>query len=125
MPIRVGDIVEGMITGIQPYGAFVSLDNGYKGLIHISEISERYVRDVHSFVHMNERVSVKVLDISDMEHIKLSLKAVAPNKQRFQFIKHAGVQPLPDSVIGFSSLAVHLNDWIETAYEKNRRNYHD
>ena len=108
MPIRVGDIVKGMITGIQPYGAFVSLDNGYKGLIHISEISERYVRDVHSFVHMNERVSVKVLDISDMEHIK-----------------HAGVQPLPDSVIGFSSLAVHLNDWIETAYEKNRRNYHD
>ena len=62
MPIQVGDIVKGMITGIQPYGAFVALDNGHKGLIHISEISERYVRDVHSYVRLNERVSVKVLD---------------------------------------------------------------
>lgn len=125
MPIRVGDIVKGMITGIQPYGAFVSLDNGFKGLIHISEISERYVRDVHSYVRLHERVHVKVLDISDMEHIKLSLKAVAPNKQRFRSERHAGIQPLPDTVIGFSSLAVHLNDWINTAYEKNRRNNHD
>lgn len=125
MPMHVGDVVKGMITGIQPYGAFVSLDNGYKGLIHISEISERYVRDVHSYVRLNERVSVKVLDISDEDHIKLSLKAVRPNKQRFRSGRHNGVQPLPDSVIGFSSLAVHLNDWIETSYEKNRRKYND
>lgn len=125
MPIHVGDIVKGMITGIQPYGAFVSLDNGYKGLVHISEISERYVRDVHSYVRLNERVKVKVLDISDMEHIKLSLKAVASNKQRFHSKRQGGVQPLPNTVIGFSSLAVHLNEWIETAYNKNRRNDHD
>lgn len=123
--MHVGDIVKGMITGIQPYGAFVSLDNGYKGLIHISEISERYVRDVHSYVRLNERVSVKVLDISDEDHIKLSLKAVKPNKRRFRSGRHISVQPLPDSVIGFSSLAVHLNDWIETSYEKNRRKYDD
>lgn len=125
MPMHVGDIVKGMITGIQPYGAFVSLNNGYKGLIHISEISERYVRDVHTYVRMNERVSVKVLDISDPEHIKLSLKAVKPNKQRFHSGRHIGVQPLPKSVIGFSSLADRLDGWIETAYEKNRRNYND
>ena len=125
MPIQVGDIVKGMITGIQPNGAIVALENGHKGLIHISEISERYVRDVHSYVRLNERVSVKVLDISDEDHIKLSLKAVKPNNQRFRSIRHNGVSPLPEAVIGFSSLAIRLDDWIESSYEKNRRNHND
>ncbi len=125
MPIKVGDVVKGVITGIQPYGAFVALDNGYKGLIHISEISERYVKDVHSFVRINERVSVKVLDIDDEDHIKLSLKAITTNRERFRPRKHSSIQALPDAMIGFSSLADRLNTWIEAAYEHNRRNDHD
>ena len=59
MRYSVGDIVEGVVTGIKPYGAFVSLDSSHNGLIHISEISERYVRDVHTFVSINQRVRVK------------------------------------------------------------------
>lgn len=119
MQIKVGDIVNGVITGIQPYGAFVALDDGHKGLIHISEISERYVKDVHLFVHMNERVDVKVLEIDENEdHIKLSLKAVAANKARFRRPQHTSIQALPRMVIGFSSLAEKLDGWIEAAYEK-------
>lgn len=119
MQLKVGDVVKGVITGIQPYGAFVSLDDGHKGLIHISEISERFVKDVHLFVHMNERVSVKVLEIDDCEeHIKLSLKAVASNKARFRRPQHTAIQALPTMMIGFSSLADRLDGWIEAAYEK-------
>ena len=62
MRYSIGDVVEGVITGIKPYGAFVALDSTHNGLIHISEISERYVRDVHTFVNMNEKVKVKILD---------------------------------------------------------------
>ena len=75
MRYSIGDVVEGVITGIKPYGAFVALDSTHNGLIHISEISERYVRDVHTFVNMNEKVKVKILDQDeDGIHFRLSLK---------------------------------------------------
>jgi len=118
MAIRVGDVVKGVITGIQPYGAFVALDDGHKGLIHISEISERFVKDVHLFVHMNERVNVKILEIEDSDHIKLSLKAVSSNKERFRPMRHSNVPALPQMIIGFASLAKKLDGWINVAYDK-------
>ena len=62
MHSKVGEVREGVISGIQPYGAFVQLDSGEKGLIHISEISKGYVKDVAQFLHVGERVRVKILD---------------------------------------------------------------
>lgn len=116
MNYRIGEIVEGVITGIQPYGAFVSLQNGSKGLIHISEISERFVKDVGNFVKMNERIQVKVLDFDEEgEHLKLSLKAVSTNKARFKRPLHHAMQALPKSIIGFASLADKLDGWIDSA----------
>ena len=52
MSYQIGQIVEGKVTGIQSYGAFVSLDPKTSGLIHISEISDGFVRDVGLFVHV-------------------------------------------------------------------------
>ncbi len=116
--IQVGDVVYGVITGIRPYGAFVSLDDGYKGLIHISEISTDYVKDVRMFVRLHERVAVKVLEIEDENHVKLSLKAVSPHKARFHTHRHRQGSPLPKTIIGFSSLNDRLAGWIDAAYEK-------
>ena len=96
MRYMVGEVVEGVITGIQPYGAFVYLDSKHNGLIHISEISERFVRDVHTYVKINERVKVKILDIDeDGIHFKLSLKAVEANKAR-SLRKRKMIQELPE-----------------------------
>jgi len=73
MQYRIGQIVEGTITGIQPYGAFVSLDEETSGLIHISEISEGFVKDVNHFVHVHDRVKVKIIDFDkDAEIIIVS-----------------------------------------------------
>ena len=89
MRYSIGDVVEGVITGIKPYGAFVALDSTHNGLIHISEISERYVRDVHTFVNMNEKVKVKILDQDeDGIHFRLSLKAVNSGKTRYARYRH-------------------------------------
>lgn len=85
MQYMIGEIVEGVVTGIQPYGAFVYLDSNHNGLIHISEISDKFVKDVHGYVKLYERVKVKILDIDeDGTHFKLSLKAVKANKSRFK-----------------------------------------
>lgn len=116
MQYNIGDIVDGVITGIQPYGAFVSLNDGHKGLIHISEISERFVKDVGNYVKMNEHVRVKVLDFDkEGDHFKLSLKAVSTNKARFRRTTHHGVQALPRNIIGFASLADKLDCWIKSS----------
>ena len=118
MRYSVGDIVEGVVTGIKPYGAFVSLDSSHNGLIHISEISERYVRDVHTFVSINQRVRVKILDQDDDGvHFRLSLKAGNAGKKRFARRRHQ-MQAYPPQQIGFSSLADKLDEWIEEAYSR-------
>lgn len=115
MHYMVGSVVEGVVTGIKPYGAFVNLDSSHNGLIHISEISERFVRDVHTYVKVNERVKVKILDIDeDGTHFKLSLKAIEANKAR-SMRKRRIVQELPVMNKGFSSLAERLDQWIEDA----------
>lgn len=123
MRYSIGDVVEGVITGIKPYGAFVALDSTHNGLIHISEVSERYVRDVHTFVNMNEKVKVKILDQDeDGIHFRLSLKAVNSGKKRYARYRHP-VAPYPECNIGFQSLADQLDNWIEDAY--SRRNNYD
>ena len=60
----VGQTVDGTVTGITHFGAFVNLDGGQTGLIHISEIAYEYVRDVREHLKLNERVKVKVLQVN-------------------------------------------------------------
>jgi small subunit ribosomal protein S1 len=74
---KVGDIVEGEIQKVVPYGAFVRIDKGLNGLIHISELSDKLVKDPANIVKEGYIVKVKILSISSTErHLGLSLKAV-------------------------------------------------
>ena len=75
--VNRGDIVDVKITGIQPYGAFASLPDNSTGLIHISEISDKFVKSIDSFVKVGEFIKVKVIDFDEeTNHAKLSLKAI-------------------------------------------------
>ena len=58
---HAGEIVTGCVTGIEKYGVFVSLDEYYNGLIHISEISDDYVRNIHDYVKIGETINSKVM----------------------------------------------------------------
>jgi len=74
---KVGDIVEGEVQKVVPYGAFVRIGKGLNGLIHISELSDNLVKDPSDIVSANQEVKVKILSISSTErHLGLSLKAV-------------------------------------------------
>ena len=64
-PIQVGSIVEGVITGITSFGAFVELPNGKTGLVHISEVADAYVKSIEDYVKENDRVKVKVLSFGE------------------------------------------------------------
>ena len=74
---KVGDVVEGEVQKVVPYGAFVRIDKGLNGLIHISELSDKLVKDPANIVKEGDEVKVKILSISSTErHLGLSLKAV-------------------------------------------------
>lgn len=74
MEFGVGSILEGKVTGITKFGAFVSLPENKSGLVHISEIAYSYVNDVHDHLTEGQTVKVKVIGIDDAGRINLSIK---------------------------------------------------
>ena len=72
---KIGDIVDGVVQKVVPYGAFVRIGEGLNGLIHISELSDKLVKDPGDIVKVGQKVKVKILSISSTErHLGLSLK---------------------------------------------------
>ena len=82
MALQVGDIVEGKVTGIKPFGAFVSLPEGKTGLVHISEVSYEFVQDLSAVLSDGQTVQVKVLSIAPDGKIALSMKRLLPPPPR-------------------------------------------
>lgn len=79
MQLQVGMVLEGKVTGITKFGAFVALPEGKSGLVHISEIANTFVNDVHDYVQDGQTVKVKIIGIADDGKINLSIKkAEAP-----------------------------------------------
>ncbi len=81
--LEIGAIVEGKITGLTAFGAFVSLPDGKSGMVHISEVSTSFVKDIKDFLKEGQTVKVKVVGISEEGKISLSIrKAEAPKEPR-------------------------------------------
>ncbi len=112
---KIGDVVDGEVTGIQAYGAFVNIGNQINGLIHISEISSGFVKNIENFVHVGQKVQVKIIDIdAQTNQAKLSLKALTNNykrKEKRYSIKKVR-QKAVETPLGFSTLEKQLPIWI-------------
>ncbi len=81
MSIEIGSKVEGKVTGITHFGAFVELPSGETGLVHISEIADSYVKDVNQFLKVNDVVTVKVINVEKDGKIGLSMKKAKETEQ--------------------------------------------
>ncbi len=77
-PIEVGSVVEGIVTGITKFGAFVQLPNGKSGLVHISEVADTYVHEISDYLKQRDKVKVKVLTVDDKGKISLSIRQTMP-----------------------------------------------
>ena len=82
MGFEVGSILEGKVTGITKFGAFVSLPDHRSGLVHISEIAYSYVNDIHEHLEEGQTVTVKVIGIDENNRINLSIKQALPPPAR-------------------------------------------
>jgi S1 RNA binding domain protein len=72
--IEVGQILEGVVTGITNFGAFILLPSGETGLVHISEVADTYVKDINDYFQKKDKVKVKVLSVNGEGKIGLSIK---------------------------------------------------
>ncbi len=82
MAIEVGSVLEGKVTGIKSFGAFVALPEGKNGLVHISEVSNSFVEDINTVLKEGETVKVKVMSIAEDGKIALSIKRLLPREPR-------------------------------------------
>ncbi|MDQ0340651.1 S1 RNA binding domain protein [Caldalkalibacillus uzonensis] len=80
--VEVGSKLEGKVTGITNFGAFVELPDGVTGLVHISEIADQYVKDVNDFLKVNDIVKVKVINVEENGKIGLSIKQAQDQKPK-------------------------------------------
>ena len=116
---KKGNIVKGRVSGITNYGIFVKIDENYTGLIHISSISERFVKDPNNYANIDDIINVEILDIDEnSSKMKLSIKNIRYkdkkiNQKRIIETKH-----------GFETLKNNLPFWIEENL-KNKVDYKD
>ncbi len=108
--MKQDEVMRGKIQAIKPYGAFVELEDGRKGLVHISEISDRYVHDIEDYLKKGKTYRFKVLTIDEHGRAALSLKALKRRRKRLKIhLKR-----------GFSPLGKRLGGWIQHYKQKHR-----
>ncbi|MFZ1353153.1 MAG: CvfD/Ygs/GSP13 family RNA-binding post-transcriptional regulator [Enterococcus aquimarinus] len=117
MDCKIGDIVDGYVTGIQPYGAFVSLDEETQGLIHVSEIQSGYTKNIQDVLKVGEKVQVQIIDIDEYSQ-KISLSRRTLEGQFIQTgIRKKRYFTNKYKKIGFTTIKEALPDWVKEAMD--------
>lgn len=80
MLVELGKVVEGKVSGITNFGAFIQLPDGKTGLVHISEVAEEYVKDINAHLKESQMVKVRVISVDNNGKISLSIKKAAEPK---------------------------------------------
>ena len=113
MKYNKDEIVEGTVTGTTSYGIFVNLDEYYRGMIHISEISDDYVSNINNYVNIGETIKVRVLSSDDLSyHVNLSIKNLDYR------LEHDNPK-ISETGSGFGILKNNLDKWISERFKEN------
>lgn len=104
---KVGDIVEGVVTKILPYGVFVILPDNTTGLIHISEIANTFIRKIDKYIHIGSPYLFKILSISDTNFIKGSIKVLTEQEKEENRSKS---HPMIYNLTDFGNLKKYINN---------------
>lgn len=119
MNYQVNDIILGKVTKVRPYALFLSFDK-VNGLLHISEISDRYIRDIEKFATVGDEIKVKVLSV-DPENgfLRVSYKQVPEEERYCSHDSNVKIIPAANNN-DFAALAESLPKWIDETLEKAR-----
>ena len=117
MNYQVGDLIIGKVYNVKPYALFMSFEDGVTGLLHISEISDSFIRDIEKYGSIGDEIKVKILSI-DKENgfLRVSYKQVPPEEA---YSSHINQRRLPTvTEEEFLPLKEKLDGWINDAYSK-------
>ncbi|MBP3765918.1 MAG: S1 RNA-binding domain-containing protein [Bacilli bacterium] len=105
---KKGDIIKGVVSGLTDYGIFMKIDNNYSGLIHISSISDKFVKNPGSYVKIGEIINAEILEIDKKNFkMKLSIKNIRYKDKYFVDRR------IIETEHGFATLKTNLPIWIE------------
>ena len=114
---KKGRIIRGTVTGIESYGVFVSCNEYYSGLIHISEISYGYVKKITDYVNVGDVIYTEILDVDEsLGQLKLSIKNID-----YKCNKGLRKKRIRETSQGFSTLSDFLPIWIEKSLKKIKK----
>ena len=117
MSLEVGNKVEGKITGLAKFGAFIDLGNGKTGLVHISEVSDKFVEDINEELKVGQEVTVEVLSIGNDGKIALSMRDREKEAQE----KKASAKPRPQAQSSSNSYSRPQSRPQNKSYSNNNR----
>lgn len=114
MKYSQGDIVKGNVVSIKPYGAFIALEAGVSGLLHISEISHDYVKDVSAVLEIGEQIELKIMSIDeDTQQIIFSKRALTKAKRKTKSkSRYKQSEIIMETSKGFKDLGLLIPLWI-------------
>ena len=116
MKYQVGQLIVGKVYNVKPYALFMSFEDGVTGLLHISEISDSFIRDIEKYGSVGDEIKVKILSIDkDNGFLRVSYKQVPPEEM---YSSHTNQRRMPTtSEDEFLPLKEKLDSWIKEAYE--------
>ena len=117
---EIGEIVEGTIVNIRDFGAIMLFPDGKKGLLHISEVANVFIRNIHKYLRIGKTYQVKIIGIEDDGFLKLSMSKIT-DEEKEEFHKN-GVKKvkIDPEFIDYSIFKEKLPEWI--AKEKENKN---
>lgn len=110
---EVGEIVEGTITAIRPYGAIMIFDDDTLGLLHISEVANTYIKNIYRYLIIGKTYQVKILSIGEDGFSKVSITKITPEEKELyhsQFYKRTKIN---EERINFDALKEKLDEWVK------------
>ena len=110
---KVNSVVLGYVTGIKEYGIFVQLDNNTSGLIHISEISNKFIKNINNYAYVGELIRVRIIDLNEDNHYSLSTVGL---DYRITKNKKGRINETPS---GFKNLAIFLEKILRLKKNKS------
>lgn len=119
---NVGQIIEGTITSIRPYGAMMIFQDGSHGLLHISEIANTFIRNISRYLIIGKTYHVKILEIAQDGFLKVSMSKISQEEKELYRNQNIKKTPIEKEDIDFEALKEQLPIWVKKEEDKNGKN---
>lgn len=112
---KINDIIEGTIISIKPFGAIMIFEDGRKGLLHISEVANVFIRNIARYLKVGKTYQVKIIAIEDDNFLKLSMSKISQEEKDEYRNNGVKKEKIDAQYIDFTALKEKLPEWVEQA----------